>query len=79
MVADSLDELHRVARLLGLRREWLQADASYPHYDLTVQARERAIRLGVQPGNRRQIIHCARMLKAELQMQQNAAQLELFA
>lgn len=80
LVADSLNELHETARQLGLRREWFQATASYPHYDLTTQTRVRAIRLGVLLGDRRQIIRCARALKNELaSVPQPPTQLDLFS
>jgi hypothetical protein len=80
LVADSLTELHMTARQLGLRREWFQAAASYPHYDLTTQTRARAIKLGVLMGDRRQIIRCARALKNELvSIPQPSTQLELFS
>ncbi|WGG50468.1 DUF4031 domain-containing protein [Rugamonas sp. DEMB1] len=80
LVADSLDELHNVARRLGLKKEWFQANASYPHYDVTSQTRARALELGVLTGNRRQIIQCARALKNELASVSKApAQLELFS
>lgn len=80
LVADSLSELHETARRLGLRREWFQSAASYPHYDLTTQTRARAIELGVLIGDRRQIIRCARALKNELaSVPQSSAQLQLFS
>lgn len=44
--ADSLDELHAFARKLRLRREWFQDHASMPHYDLTIEKRARAVKLG---------------------------------
>jgi hypothetical protein len=34
LVADSLEELHRFARRIGLKREWFQ-EGRLPHYDLT--------------------------------------------
>lgn len=45
MTADTLDELHLMALLVGLRREWFQ-DAGVPHYDLTRSRRAHAISLG---------------------------------
>lgn len=66
LVADSLDELHGFADLLGLRRGWFQDRASYPHYDVTVSVRERALQLGAMHGDRRTIIGCAKALKAQL-------------
>lgn len=66
LVADSLDELHRFAAHLGLKRTWFQDKASYPHYDVTLPVRERALRLGAVDGDRRTIIECCKRLRAEL-------------
>lgn len=81
LVADSLDELHAFARQLGLQRNWFQHAASYPHYDVTVTMRERALGLGAIEGNRLAIITCARAMKAESMRQRQmpkSAQLSLF-
>ena len=45
LVADTVEELHAFARLLGLRRGWFQP-VSWPHYDLTPARREKAVALG---------------------------------
>lgn len=68
MVADSLDELHFFASKIGLRRKWFQSSASYPHYDIKLAVRARAIQLGAVQGTRKQIIECAKKLKLEYQM-----------
>jgi hypothetical protein len=67
LVADSIDELHVFAKNLGLRQEWFQYSASYPHYDVTVAIRQKALKLGATEGTKRKIIECARLLKIELQ------------
>lgn len=67
LVADTLDELHSFALQLGLRRQWFQSSASYPHYDIKLAVRTRAIHLGAVPGTRKQIIECAKKLKMEYQ------------
>lgn len=67
MVADTLDELHLFARRLAIPRRGFHYQASYPHYDITVELRETALRLGALPGNRKDIIRCAKQLKVELQ------------
>ena len=46
MAADSLDELHEMASKIGLKREWFQARARFPHYDLRPSKRYLAIRNG---------------------------------
>lgn len=66
LVADTIDELHGFAKKLGLRRSWFQHLASYPHYDVTVKVRTRAIEMGAKAASRKQIITAARKLKAEL-------------
>lgn len=66
LVADSLNELHEFAAALGLRRNWFQGKASYPHYDVTTSVRDRALLLGATPGTKVQIIASARRLREEL-------------
>ncbi|PLA73422.1 DUF4031 domain-containing protein [Hydrogenovibrio sp. SC-1] len=65
LVADSLDELHVFAEELGLKRAWFQKNASYPHYDVTIEVRAKALRIGALKGSRIQIISCAKKLKLE--------------
>lgn len=48
MMADSRDELHAFAALIGMRREWFQ-DKSAPHYDVCQQMRAMAIKAGAVP------------------------------
>lgn len=66
LVADSVDELHAFAHRLGLKREWFQDRTRYPHYDVTVKLKERALDLGAHPGDKRTIIACAKNLRVEL-------------
>ncbi len=73
LVADSLDELHAFAARLGLRRGWFQEKASYPHYDVTTEVRDRALRLGALPGRKAQIISSARLLRIELRALQSTS------
>lgn len=44
-----LDDLHAFARSIGLKREWFQAHARMPHYDLTETSRNRALVAGAMP------------------------------
>lgn len=66
LVADSLGELHAFAALIGLRRAWFQDRASYPHYDVTTDVRERALLAGAVASRKREMLGAARRLKAEL-------------
>ena len=77
LVADSLLELHEFARLLGLRRSWFQEHSVYPHYDVTVRVRDKALLLGASIGDRRIIISRAKQLKVEHCAKSNSQQ-ELF-
>ena len=48
MLADTLDELHAMARQVGMRIEWFQPSppASADHYDLTARRRADAVAHG---------------------------------
>ncbi len=53
LVSDaSYDELHAFGDRLGLRREWFQGD----HYDIPADYRERAIELGAEPVDARDLV-----------------------
>lgn len=73
LVADSLAELHEFAQQLGLRRSWFQEQSVYPHYDITITLRDKALTLGALMGNRHTIISCAKRLKAELHLEKQAS------
>lgn len=47
MVADSLQELHRMANEIGLQRSWFQPK-SWPHYDLSPSKRALAVKNGAK-------------------------------
>ena len=66
LVADSINELHAFAEQLGLKREWFQDRTMYPHYDVTLKVKARALALGAYAGDKRTIITCAKRLKVEL-------------
>lgn len=70
LVADTLPELHSFARRLGLREAWFQSQSVYPHYDVTVSVRNRALSLGASMGDRQTIINCAKLLKYELRSEE---------
>ena len=66
LLADDLDELHRFAAGLGIKRTSFQAPpkASAPHYDLTAYERKQAIAKGAVPCSRDQVVIIARRLRA---------------
>lgn len=65
LVADSLVELHDFAATLGLKRTWFQSSSRYPHYDITISVRDKALRMGAHMGDRPTIVGCAKRLKTE--------------
>lgn len=54
MVAADLDDLHAMADAIGCRREWFQP-RSFPHYDVPLFRRERAVNLGAVEISRREL------------------------
>lgn len=55
MVADTIEELHKMADAIGIKRGWFQGDAR-PHYDISKSKRKLAIRLGAIEVGERKII-----------------------
>lgn len=64
MLADTLDELHSMARAIGMRRTWYQP-VSFPHYDVSLERREHAVRLGAIRVDRRGVVEVKRRLAAD--------------
>jgi len=63
LTADSLDELHKFAMDLNLKRKWFQGGKKHPHYDLTSDnIALRALLLGAKPVVPREIVQIARRL-----------------
>lgn len=46
MLTSDLDELHRLAAEIGLRRSWFQGHTTFAHYDLTASKRRQAVKAG---------------------------------
>ncbi|MES2321203.1 MAG: DUF4031 domain-containing protein [Pseudomonadota bacterium] len=65
LLADSLDELHAFAGELGLREEWFQKKARFPHYDITESVRKKALEMGAIEANNRTIVTKALALREE--------------
>lgn len=63
MLADTLDELHAMARAIGLRQEWFQANASTPHYDVCQVKKGMAIDRGAVVVGRRDMVAIIRRLR----------------
>lgn len=54
MFADTEEELHEMAKKIGLRRDWFQSKSRTPHYDLVPSKRKLAISAGAKPINARE-------------------------
>jgi hypothetical protein len=49
MTDGDLDELHRFAQSIGLRRQWFQDHRLHPHYDLTTwRMSNKAVKYGAR-------------------------------
>lgn len=48
LLADSLEELHSVAKAIGCKPEWFQDHPTLPHYDLSPLRRAKAIEHGAR-------------------------------
>lgn len=66
MVADTVDELHEFASQLGLKKEWFQRKTLYPHYDVTVSIRERALKLGAVAADKELVVTRSKALRVQL-------------
>lgn len=63
MIADTLDELHAMAAAIGMKRDWFQP-GSFPHYDVCLMRRGRAIAHGAQVLDRRSFAIAMRRIRA---------------
>jgi hypothetical protein len=71
LVSDtSLEELHRFAESLGLRREWFQ-EKSIPHYDLTGELYDLALKRGAKLVSSREIVRRAVLMDGKPKMRRH--------
>lgn len=64
MIADTPDQLHWMATHLGLKPEWFQKDASFPHYDICARKRAIAVTSGAIELSRREFVAKMREIRA---------------
>lgn len=60
MVADTLDELHAMAKSIGIQRKWFQNNKDHPHYDLSQSKKRLAIENGAIEIDNRQLVELVR-------------------
>jgi hypothetical protein len=77
LIADSLNELHEMARAIGMKREWFQAppQASLPHYDLTAPRRAEALNRGSIPLDRRAFVAKLREIRQAFALEETRGRL----
>lgn len=56
MIADTLDELHRMADAIGIKRTWFQGNASFPHYDICQSKKRIALESGAKELSRKPFV-----------------------
>lgn len=66
MIADTPEELHAMAKLIGLKRAWFQQPpkASFWHYDIAKNKRNLAIAAGAIDCDRRTFVGHLRRIRA---------------
>lgn len=65
MVTDSLEELHNMADVIGVKRRWFQ-DKRFPHYDICKSKKKLAIENGALLIKQREILKYSKKLREEL-------------
>ena len=65
MYADTLDELHALAKSIGLKRAWFQDKDKLPHYDLVATKRKAAVACGAIEHTREQMVQFMRSRTGE--------------
>ena len=67
MIADTKQELHLTAYIIGVKRKWYQENASFPHYNICKAKRELAIKSGAIEVNRKELVLKMREIRANEQ------------
>jgi hypothetical protein len=67
MFADTEEELHEMARKIGMKRDWFQQQRTeFPHYDLVESRRIRAVKLGAVELTLRQMVEYVKARRANV-------------
>ena len=65
MFADTAEELHSMAQQIGMKRIWYQP-RSFPHYDVSISRRKKAVELGAIEVDRRQGYEIRKVIRAKI-------------
>lgn len=66
MIADTPEELHLMAKRIGVQRRWYQNGASFPHYDICASRRLKAVQFGAVEVTRQELSAHMRRLRPTL-------------
>lgn len=66
MIADTPEELHAMAYSIGMKREWFQENASFPHYDVSKSRKEKALKLGAVEVDKYQLVKQMRQIRENM-------------
>ena len=66
MLADTPEELHAMAKRIGVAHRWYQLTASTPHYDIARSKRAQAIARGAVVADRDLLISIIRKIRSEI-------------
>ncbi len=56
MIADSYEELHDMAKKIGMKSAWFQSNASFPHYDVCLMRKKKALEYGAIEVSRKELV-----------------------
>lgn len=73
LVADTLEELHGFAAMIGLKREWFQEHPTHPHYDIWGSKLTHAYNMGVKVVSSKFLLKKANKLNCSLSVVINSA------
>ena len=76
MVADSIDELHIFAKLIGVKCEYFDKNDIHPHYDINMMQVQIALINGARFIERRELIEVVKKLSFEIKLKNK--QMSLF-
>ena len=65
MLSESIEELHRMADIIGVKRKWFQSKASTPHYDICLAKKKQALINGAVEINRREVATLCKRIRNE--------------
>lgn len=67
MTDGPIEELHEMAEMIGLNRQWFQDRPLHPHYDLRSSKRRLAIQKGaVEISDKEMVYRCSKLFRKDV-------------